>query len=286
MEAVTPRAALASVALALVGTAWLANACGGDDAVTPIDAAVDVTPPPPPPPPVDAARPDAAPVDAEADSGCTPDPGPADAGIALDVDAAEDDSGNPLPDAASFALTHALAGYPAVDGVLTARIETELGKIVCKLDEANAPVTVANFVGLARGTRPYRGDGGTWRTGRFYDGLLFHRVVPEFVIQGGDPRGNGTGGPGYAIPNENHAPQDLGVLAMAASQEPDSGEFVPSGSQFYVVVGTGPKPDYNVLGTCTVDVAQAISNVERRSNDRPKVPVHMTRVTIERCPRQ
>jgi len=271
---------LSSLAAAFLGAAALVNACGGDDAVPPGDAGADTGASPS----ADATSDTSPARDAAIDTGCVPDPGAADAGLALTADAADDDSGNPLPDAAAFALSHALAGYPTTDGVLTARIDTELGQIVCKLDEAKAPVTVANFVGLARGTRPYLGDGG-WQTGKFYDGLLWHRVIPEFVIQGGDPRGNGTGGPGYSIPNENHAPQDLGVLAMAASQLPDGGEFVPSGSQFYIVVGAGPKPDYNVLGTCTVDVAQAISMVDRRPNDKPRTAVHLSKVTIERCPR-
>jgi peptidyl-prolyl cis-trans isomerase A (cyclophilin A) len=255
---------------------------------------------------------------ADASTGCLPDPGPGDSGISLDFDAsardaaadsardavadADPDAGDADPDAstdaapppepgpfdpagsaASFTLAQALAGYPAVDGVLTARIDTELGQIVCRLDEAAAPITVANFVGLARGTRPYL-QGTTWKFGRFYDGLLWHRVIPDFVIQGGDPKGNGTGGPGYSLPNENHAPQVTGVLSMAAGN-PEPDVFVPSGSQLYIVVGDGPANDYNVFGTCTLDVAKAIAAVERRSNDKPKVPIHMTRVSIERCPR-
>lgn len=272
------RILLSCVVIGLAGGAWLVNACGGDDAVAPLDAGSDTA----------APRPFDSGItrDAAVSNGCVPDPGPGDSGLSLDVDASEDDSGNPVRgDASAFTLSQSLAGYPTSQGVLTARIDTERGQIVCKLDEKNAPVSVANFVGLARGTRPYRGDAGAWRFGRYYDGLLWHRVIPEFVIQGGDPRGNGTGGPGYAIPNENHAPQDLGALAMAASNDPDSGDFVPSGSQFYIVVGQGPKPDYNVFGTCTVDVARAISEVERRTSDKPKTAIHMTKITIERCPR-
>ena len=77
--------------------------------------------------------------------------------------------------------------------------------------------------------------GTAWMLGRFYDGLKWHRVVPGFVIQGGDPRGNGTDGPDYSLVDENHVAEPLGTLAMAAGT-------APSGSQFYVVVGTDPAP--------------------------------------------
>lgn len=231
---------------------------------------------------VDGATDDAASADAEADAST-------DASADTSADASTDAPPAPpvIPDpaggAARFTLEQALAGYPAVPGVLTARIDTELGQIVCRLDEKAAPITVANFVGLARGTRPYFKDG-AWQLGKLYDGLIWHRVIPDFVIQGGDPKGNGTGDPGYSLPNENHAPQIAGALSMAAGN-PEPNVFEPSGSQFYIVVGKGPKADYNVFGTCTLDVAKDIAAVERRSNDKPKVAVHMSKISIERCPR-
>lgn len=206
--------------------------------------------------------------------GCTKDPGPGDAGVPA-PDGGGDD---PVGGADKFGLAQALAGFPEGTGTLKAAITTQKGVIVCDLDETNAPITVANFVGLARGVRPFLDDAtGTWTTRRFYDGLKWHRVIPDFVIQGGDPLGRGTGGPGYALPVENHVDEPTGTLAMAASTE-------PSGSQFYIVVGKGPAPEYNVFGSCTTDVAIAISEVERNKNDAPKVPVHMQRVDIARCP--
>ena len=124
--------------------------------------------------------------------------------------------------------------------------------------------------------RPYK-LGGAWTLGRFYDGLTWHRVISGFVIQGGDPLGNGTGGPGYDLPVENHVDEPLGALAMAAAAQ-------PSGSQLYVVVGSDPAPDYNVFGRCPTDAAVAIAGVATDADDRPTVPVHIARVETARCP--
>ncbi|MGZ3451221.1 MAG: peptidylprolyl isomerase [Polyangiales bacterium] len=201
-------------------------------------------------------------------AGCTKDPG------------APTVAPDPI-DPAMFTLDKALAGFPAGSGTLKAAITTEKGVITCTFDEKAAPLTVANFIGLARGTRPYQ-DYKTmmWKVGRFYDGLIWHRVIPNFVIQGGDPRGNGTGGPGYGpLVVENHVDEPAGTLAMAATDA-----MSPSGSQFYIVVGTGPAADYNVFGNCDTEVAIAISEVDRNTADKPKVAVHMSKVDIARCP--
>jgi len=214
--------------------------------------------------------------------GCTKDPGP---GTVEVVPA--DGGGDPTGGADKFTLDMALKGFPSGTGALKAGILTEKGIIVCTFDEVKAPISVANFVGLARGTRPFL-KSGVWKVGRFYDGLIWHRVIPGFVIQGGDPLGRGTGGPGYSLPNENHLPQTLGILSMAAStRAADDGgtEFVPSGSQFYIVVDRGPAPDYNVFGKCTTDVAEDIAAVDtNEKNDKPLVDVHMIKVDIVRCP--
>ncbi|HOF88989.1 MAG TPA: peptidylprolyl isomerase [Armatimonadota bacterium] len=118
-------------------------------------------------------------------------------------------------------------------GTRRATIATEKGEIVVELYGADAPLTVANFVKLARAG--------------FYDGVTFHRVEPNFVIQGGDPDGTGAGGPGYAItleiaPNLKHG---LGALAMARTSNPDS-----AGSQFYITLAPTPFLDgqYAVFG--------------------------------------
>ena len=117
----------------------------------------------------------------------------------------------------------------------TATMVTSKGTIELSLDAKAAPVTVNNFVFLARD--------------KYYDGLTFHRVEPGFVIQGGDPDGNGSGGPGYSIPDEANALKHVdGALAMAKSSRPNS-----AGSQFYITLGAQPDLDgrYTVFGAVT-----------------------------------
>lgn len=191
---------------------------------------------------------------------------------------AEVTSGTDPVGVASFTLDKAMAGYPAVAGTLTTLITTEQGSIKCTLAEKEAPATVANFVGLARGTRlAMTTTPKKWTAKKFYDGLIWHRVIPDFVIQGGDPFGDGTGGPGYDLPEENHIDEPAGTLAMAASD-------APSGSQFYIVVGTGPKANYNVFGKCETESAIKIAGVPRDGRDKPTADVHMQKVEIARCP--
>lgn len=209
-------------------------------------------------------------------AGCAKDPGPPLAPIVTIKDPTGVD--DPAGDATKFTLDMALAGYPKnATGDLYALVTTEKGTIKCSLTPNVAPATVANFIGLARGTRPFD-DGTTWVARRFYDGLLWHRVVPDFVVQGGDPKGTGTGGPGYDLVVENHVDEPLGTLAMAAGA-------VPSGSQFYIVVGNGPPPEYNVFGTCETAVAIEISKVDRSPANKPLTPIHMQRIDIARCPK-
>ena len=115
------------------------------------------------------------------------------------------DTPPPDPAGGKFTLEQATKGLPGPAGApLVATIETTLGKFTCELYDKQAPITVANFVGLARGVRPWL-DPKTnqWVTRKpFYDGLIFHRVIPGFMIQGGDPLGVGTGNPGYKFEDE------------------------------------------------------------------------------------
>ena len=147
------------------------------------------------------------------------------------------------------------------------------GKIVAELYPEVAPITVNNFISLA-------GKG-------FYDGLIFHRVISGFMIQGGDPKGVGIGGPGYCIKGEfsaNGVKNDLshkrGVLSMARAQAMDS-----AGSQFFIMVEKAPHLDdqYASFGKVIegMEVADAIVSTKRDWNDKPRQPQRMKKVTVE-----
>jgi peptidyl-prolyl cis-trans isomerase A (cyclophilin A) len=163
-------------------------------------------------------------------------------------------------------------------------LETSQGSMVCRLFEKEAPKTVANFVELAEGMREFSDPRTGQKTKRpFYDGLTFHRVIPDFMIQGGCPLGTGTGGPGYRFADEFHpslrhdAP---GKLSMA-----NAGPGT-NGSQFFVTVAATPWLDnrHTIFGEVVEgqDVAVKISQVARDSSDRPRTPVVLQHVRIER----
>lgn len=200
-----------------------------------------------------------------------------------DTDLAEEMLGNTDPEQGEFTLDEALAGLPEGAGPLRAIIETDLGTVTCELFPEVAPNGVANFVGLARGRRAFR-DGNIWVRGRrFYDGLLFHRVIDDFMAQGGDPRGTGIGGPGYKFADEigaekSHVP---GTIAYANSG-PNS-----NGSQFYIVAETGATHldgDYVIFGLCDpVSVVKTLTEVPTDVDDRPMTDLHMNRVSVTRC---
>ena len=148
----------------------------------------------------------------------------------------------------------------------TATIHTNHGPIVIELFEDDAPKTVAKFTKLA-------GEG-------FYDGVIFHRVIPDFMIQGGDPTGTGSGGPGYTFEDEfNDRKVVRGALAMA-NAGPNT-----NGSQFFICVadlsGRLPK-SYTIFGQVTkgMDVVDQIVGAPRNSRDMPDAPVAITTVTI------
>ena len=154
------------------------------------------------------------------------------------------------------------------------RIEMENGDVMRgELYPEIAPITVENFVKLVE-------DG-------FYDGLIFHRVIPGFMIQGGCPDGTGMGGPGWNIKGEfsgngvkNDLKHERGVLSMARAMHPDS-----AGSQFFIMVATSPHLDgqYAAFGKITegMEVADAIVQQPRNAMDKPNKPQRMKKVTIE-----
>lgn len=160
--------------------------------------------------------------------------------------------------------------------------KTSEGTIVCKLYDADAPETVKNFIGLAEGTKPWKSR--AKKAERLYDGTIFHRVIPDFMIQGGDPEGTGVGGPGYKFPDETkgspHHFKQPGKLAMA-NAGPNT-----NGSQFFITVTDTSwlNGKHTIFGEVVegFDVVEKISKVERDGMDRPKSPVLLESVTIEK----
>jgi peptidyl-prolyl cis-trans isomerase A (cyclophilin A) len=159
-----------------------------------------------------------------------------------------------------------------------------MGRITCRLFDKQAPQTVANFIGLAQGTKDWT-DPATHEKERgkpFYDNTTFHRVIPGFMAQGGDPLGDGRGDPGYLIPDEIDPSLMFDVpgrLAMANSG-PNT-----DGSQFFVTEEIQPSLNghYTIFGQCdpsSVLVVKTITRVERDARDKPLTPVVLKRVTI------
>ena len=156
-----------------------------------------------------------------------------------------------------------------------AAFDTTEGKFKIKLFADRAPKTVENFVALAEGTK----------TGKpFYDGTVFHRVIPDFMIQGGDPEGTGRGGPGYKFADEFHAElkhTKKGILSMA-NAGPNT-----NGSQFFITVAATPWLDnkHSVFGEVSegYPVVEKISKVARNAQDRPLKEVKVNSVKIERA---
>jgi len=165
-----------------------------------------------------------------------------------------------------------------------AHFDTTLGEFTVELFDTKVPKTVANFTGLAEGTKEWKHP----KTGQkhkapYYDGIIFHRVIDRFMIQGGDPLGMGYGGPGFQFEDEFHPElrhDRAGILSMA-----NAGPGT-NGSQFFITLGPTPHLDrkHSVFGVVVkgMDVVEKIGKVKTGPNDRPTTPVVMNKVTIER----
>ncbi len=180
----------------------------------------------------------------------------------------------------SFTLAQATSGLKG-SGKLLATIETGKGKLECELYEDKAPITVANFVGLARGLRPWKNPDGKWLKTPAYDGTGFHRIIPGFMIQGGDPSGTGGGQPGYVIPDEvwEGARHDTPGQLCMANRGPNT-----NGAQFFITDGAPAHLDggYTIFGLCAPhSVIQSIAAAPR-SGDKATDPVKITKVTVAR----
>ena len=182
------------------------------------------------------------------------------------------------PQATPAALTVPNGPYVVMD--------TSMGRITCQFFQRQAPIAVANFIGLAEGTKDWTDPttNKVQRHKRYYDGTIFHRVIPEFMIQGGDPTGTGMGDPGYKFDDEfdpNLNFDRAGRLAMANSG-PNT-----NGSQFFIteLPFESGNQHYVIFGQCddaSVDVVKAIARVPRDANDKPLTPVVLEKVMIVR----
>ncbi len=166
-----------------------------------------------------------------------------------------------------------------------ATFDTSEGTIVCRLFESEAPITVKNFIDLAEGKREWTHP--TTRTksnNRLYDGTIFHRVIPDFMVQGGDPAGTGMGGPGYQFQDETkgspHKFDKPGKLAMA-----NAGPGT-NGSQFFITVAATPwlTGNHTIFGEVIEgqDIADKITKLPRNRQDKPNKDVVLNSVKIER----
>jgi peptidyl-prolyl cis-trans isomerase A (cyclophilin A) len=193
-----------------------------------------------------------------------------------------------LPDAPS--TTSQVKPAPVPTGP-TAVIDTTMGRITCKLYDKEAPITVANFVGLADGTKDWT-DPKTLKKMHhqpYYDGTTFHRVIPNFMIQGGDRMGDGSGDPGYFFQDEIDTSLTFdkpGILAMANAGPGPSGGGT-NGSQFFITDTEVPQLNgkHTIFGQCDAHSAllvASIARVERNSSDKPLTAVVINHVYIVR----
>jgi len=193
-----------------------------------------------------------------------------------------------LPDAPSTASN---AKPPVTPTGPTAVIDTSMGRLTCKLYDQQAPVTVANFIGLTEGTKDWT-DPKTLKKVHgqpFFNGTTFHRVIPGFMIQGGDRAGDGTGDPGYFFQDEIDPSltfDEPGRLAMANAGPGPSGGGT-NGSQFFITEVAVPQLNgkHTIFGQCdthTVLLVASIARVSRNDSDKPLTPVTINKITIVR----
>jgi peptidyl-prolyl cis-trans isomerase A (cyclophilin A) len=178
-----------------------------------------------------------------------------------------------------------LAAFAAAGAQPTAIIETTAGKLTCTLFPDVAPIGVANFIGLSNGTKDWTSPVTHQKKHGvpLYDGTIFHRVIPNFMIQGGDPAGNSTGDPGYQFKNETSPDLKFdrpGRLAYANSG-PDT-----NGSQFFIteVPYASLNGGYTLFGQCddaSVTLVKEIARMGRDSDDKPYRPVKIVHITIQ-----
>ena len=175
-------------------------------------------------------------------------------------------------------------GENTLSSGLYARVTTTAGTFTLRLHEKEVPNPVANFVGLAEGTREWTHPGtGKKHTTPYYNGTIFHRVIEGFMIQGGDPLGQGTGGPGYNFADEFDSAlrhDKAGILSMA-NAGPNT-----NGSQFFITLAPTPHLDdrHSVFGEIVegMDVISAIGSTQTGQNDRPTTDIVIETIDIER----
>jgi peptidyl-prolyl cis-trans isomerase A (cyclophilin A) len=187
------------------------------------------------------------------------------------------------PLAGKFTLADATKNVKGT-GALVAKIDTSMGALDCKLYDDKAPVTVANFIGLATGERTWKDPAtGKWVQKPAYDGTTFHRVIKGFMIQGGDPKGDGSGEPGYVIKDEvwEGAKHDRTGLLCMANRGPNT-----NGAQFFIMDEPTASLDggYTIFGECApAKVIHDIASVPKSPSDKPTTPVTIKSVKISRA---
>jgi peptidyl-prolyl cis-trans isomerase A (cyclophilin A) len=188
---------------------------------------------------------------------------------------------SPDPLNGKWTLDDAVAGLPPGEH-LVATLETDLGTLECELFADKAPITVANFVGLARGIRPWRTPEGSWEKKPAYDGAIFHRIIKGFMIQGGDPKKDGTGDSGYVIPDEiwQGATHDRPGLLCMANRGKDTNSM-----QFFITDDAALQLDggYTIFGACSPEgTIHQLASVPVVGGERPVTPPVIKSVKISR----